>query len=156
MKSVRAPQTTARGGYVWYKLAAPNGLSGDEPLAEGRILSIPPGVIRSTYNVNTFTPYDPAEAIGYQVPKPPKPREVGCGGFGALLVAVLAIAIMVALHVPMINLFSGAGFTGGAISTSATALSYVAGGALRAQLLRLEAKPSASLQASKTNSAGTQ
>ncbi|GAA4035711.1 DNA/RNA non-specific endonuclease [Parerythrobacter jejuensis] len=81
---------------LWYKLAEANGLSGREPLIEGRSLVIPSGVQRVHHNSGTMKPYNPAEAIGDTSPTAAaKPKKKKCGVFGAILLAVVAVAVTI-------------------------------------------------------------
>ncbi len=81
---------------LWYKLAEANGIQGDMALAEGQRLNVPPGVVRSSHNAATFRPYDAAEATGNLSPTQPQPsRRNGCGAFGQILLAAIAIAVTV-------------------------------------------------------------
>jgi len=73
---------------LWYKLAEANGLVGDEALIEGTTLTVPPGVIRNTYNASTFTPYDPNDILGNVAPKQKHPGHgPGCGIMGQIMIA---------------------------------------------------------------------
>ncbi|WP_163454694.1 hypothetical protein, partial [Escherichia coli] len=67
--------------------------------AEGRTLTLPSGVIKSSYNATGFKPYNPAEAIGDVTPSTPQPQAGGkknkCGVIGMVLLAVVAIAVTV-------------------------------------------------------------
>ena len=84
---------------LWYKLAQANGLSGSASLTAGTVLMLPAGVVRSTYNASTLTPYNPAEAIGDltpSTPTPQAPKKNKCGVFGLVLLAVIAIAVTIA------------------------------------------------------------
>ncbi|MEH3101098.1 pre-toxin TG domain-containing protein [Sphingomonas adhaesiva] len=81
---------------LWYKLAEANGIQGDMALAEGQRLNVPPGVVRSSHNAATLRPYDAAEATGNLSPTQPQPsRRNGCGAFGQILLAAIAIAVTV-------------------------------------------------------------
>ncbi|MEH3101101.1 putative toxin [Sphingomonas adhaesiva] len=81
---------------LWYKLAEANGIQGDMALAEGQRLNVPPGVVRSGHNAATLRPYDAAEATGNLSPTQPQPsRRNGCGAFGQILLAAIAIAVTV-------------------------------------------------------------
>lgn len=136
---------------LWYLLAEANGLPGSTALAAGMPLTIPGGVIGSHHNAGTFKPYDPAEAIGNTSPNTPKPpRAKNCGAFGAILLAVVAVAVavVVILKVPLTNLVAFGSTTapatagavgaaaatavGGTATTAATAgiAAGIAGGAM--------------------------
>jgi hypothetical protein len=83
-------------GGGWYQLAEVNGLAGNAALSEGQVLLIPTGAIKNTHNAATFTPYDPNEIIGNTSPtaaKPPKKNK--CGGFGQILLIVIAIVVTI-------------------------------------------------------------
>ncbi|MEO0560544.1 MAG: hypothetical protein AAF125_00420, partial [Chloroflexota bacterium] len=94
---------------LWYKIAEANGLSGREPLAEGRNLVIPTGVQRTHHNASTYKPYDPAEAIGDlspTSPAEPNNKKNKCGVFGAVLSTVVAVAVSYYLGPVLGNLVS--------------------------------------------------
>lgn len=79
---------------LWYKLAEANGLSSASALVAGQSLTIPSGVQKATHSAATFTPYDPAEAIGDTAPSvQPKAKKNKCGAFGAILLTVIAVAV---------------------------------------------------------------
>ena len=79
---------------LWYKLAEANGLSGASALVAGQSLTIPTGVQKATHSAATFTPYDPAEAMGDTAPSvQPKAKKNKCGAFGAILLTVIAVAV---------------------------------------------------------------
>lgn len=79
---------------LWYKLAEANGLGGGSALVAGQSLTIPTGVQKATHSAATFTPYDPAEAMGDTAPSvQPKARKNKCGAFGAILLTVIAVAV---------------------------------------------------------------
>jgi YD repeat-containing protein len=79
---------------LWYKLAEANGLSGASALLAGQSLTIPTGVQKSTHSAATFAPYDPVEAMGDTAPSvQPTAKKNKCGAFGAILLAVIAVAV---------------------------------------------------------------
>ncbi len=79
---------------LWYLIAEANGLSGSEPLAPGRILTLPNKVHNLHNNATTWRPYDPNQAQGDLSPTDArKPRSNKCGTFGQILAAVVAVAV---------------------------------------------------------------
>ncbi len=79
---------------LWYKLAEANGLGGASALVAGQSLTIPTGVQKATHSAATFTPYDPAEAMGDTAPSvQPRAKKNKCGAFGAILLTVIAVAV---------------------------------------------------------------
>ena len=89
---------------LWYKLAEANGLSATSSLTEGQSLSIPTGVWRTHQSASTYIPYDAQRFLSltdptpaYPAPAPPK-ADKGCGGFGQILLVV--IAVVVAVYAP--------------------------------------------------------
>jgi hypothetical protein len=120
---------------LWYKLAEANGLSGMSGLAEGQRLTIPAGVMRSTHNASTLTPYDPAETLGDVSPTThlettttwsasPQPRKGNkCGILGMVLLVAVAVAVTVvtsgALAAASISAVSGSSVGLGAGITAA-------------------------------------
>jgi YD repeat-containing protein len=116
---------------LWYKLAEINGLTGDETLVENTILTIPAGVMRSSNTAATFTPYDPNETLGSTAPtaaKPPK-HPHNCGVLGQILLAVVAIAVVALVHVPIQGFFAGLFQVGSATSGLAVTAAGIATGA---------------------------
>ena len=82
---------------LWYKLAQANGLAPGAVLAAGTRLTLPSGVQRATFNAATLNPYDPASIVGDTSPTTPAPqaRRNKCGIFGAILLAVVAVAVVI-------------------------------------------------------------
>jgi len=92
-------QSIARGAYgdegLWYLIADANGLSSNADLKSGQVLTIPTKV-GAANNANSFKPYDPSKVIGDTNPNMPMPQAKeggGCGGFGQILVAVVAVVV---------------------------------------------------------------
>lgn len=90
-------------GALWYKIAEANGLNANSMLIAGQQLTLPSGVTRTAHNAATMRPYDPADALGNLVPDTsPAPAPAArkksnkCGVFGAILLAVVAVAVAVA------------------------------------------------------------
>ena len=82
---------------LWYKVAQANGLQGDQALIAGQSLKLPGGVARNTFNADSLTPYDPSEGTGDISPTNAKPgKNKKCGVFGAILIAVVAVAVTLA------------------------------------------------------------
>lgn len=89
----------------WYLIADANGLTSENALVAGLRLIIPNKVANSHNNTTTFRPYDPGEAIGDTLPTlPPEPampapapasQRGGCGVFGQILLAVVAVAVTI-------------------------------------------------------------
>ncbi|WP_056004482.1 LysM peptidoglycan-binding domain-containing protein [Sphingomonas sp. Leaf67] len=77
---------------LWYKLATANGLGADSALVAGQVLTIPAGVVRSTYNADTYRPYDPTDVLGDLNPNPKAKSNNKCGGFGKILLVAVAVA----------------------------------------------------------------
>eukprot|EP01035_Chromulina_nebulosa_P034183 gene34184-45842_t len=87
-------QTLWGDASLWYLIADANGLTGTETLASGRVLNIPNKVHNTHNSADTWRPYDPNEALGDVNPtaaQPPKKNK--CGVFGAILLAVIAVAV---------------------------------------------------------------
>lgn len=80
---------------LWYKIAQANGLTGNEALIAGTMLSIPGSISNIHHDADTFRPYDPAEAIGNTSPNTPKPPKAKnkCGIFGQILMIAIAVAV---------------------------------------------------------------
>ncbi|KQN71156.1 LysM peptidoglycan-binding domain-containing protein [Sphingomonas sp. Leaf62] len=107
---------------LWYKLATANGLGADSALVAGQVLTIPAGVVRSTYNADTYRPYDPTDVLGDLNPNP-KAKSNKCGGFGRILLAAVAIAVAAVATAGIGALATGASFAGsfGALGTGSLA-----------------------------------
>ncbi len=116
---------------LWYKLATANGLGADSMLAAGQVLTIPAGVVRSTYNADTYKPYDPTDVLGDVNPNPKAKRGNKCGGFGRILVAAVAIAVAAVATAGIGALATGASFAGslGALGTGSLATFAASSGA---------------------------
>lgn len=83
---------------LWYKLAQANGLSTDSGLTAGQTLLVPAGVKDIHNNSSTFKPYSASDAYGDTSPTTPQPQAAakkGCGILGAIIIAVIAIAVTV-------------------------------------------------------------
>ncbi|MFA7601470.1 MAG: LysM peptidoglycan-binding domain-containing protein [Novosphingobium sp.] len=79
---------------LWYRIADANGLSGAAQLSAGQMLRIPAGLANVHNTSDTFRPYDSARHIGDTLPTTPKPpKKPNCGGFGQVLLAVVAVAV---------------------------------------------------------------
>jgi hypothetical protein len=107
---------------LWYLIADANGLKTDADLTAGRNLTIPNKVTNLRNAADTFKPYAPGAIIGDTtptLPDPPPPPPVysssggggGCGGFGAILVAVIAVVAVVmtagVLAAPTVSTLAG-------------------------------------------------
>lgn len=127
-------QSIAQGLYgdsgLWYKIAEINGMSAYSGLTEGQRLTLPTGVMRSTHNASSFKAYDPSSTLGdvnpTTTPTPPKGKK-GCGGFGQILMLVVAVAVSVWLGPQMIAAAQGVLAGGTAAVAAATAAGTFAG-----------------------------
>ncbi|WP_054123028.1 LysM peptidoglycan-binding domain-containing protein, partial [Novosphingobium sp. AAP93] len=78
----------------WYLIADANGLDGTETLVTGQSLILPNKVHNSHNNTSTYRVYDPNEAIGDTAPTAvAPPKDPACGGFGAILLGIIAIVV---------------------------------------------------------------
>lgn len=112
---------------LWYKLAEANGLSGASALTAGQSLTIPTGVQKATHSAATFTPYDPAEAMGDTAPSvQPKAKRNKCGAFGAILLTVIAVAVT-ALTAVALPAAVGPVLTGALSATAGSVVSQAVG-----------------------------
>ena len=113
---------------LWYKLADANGMKGDMALTEGQRLSLPAGISRTRNNASTLTPYNPNDAIGNVSPTTPKPAASNkCGVFGAILLAIIAIAVTLIIKAPVAHFFTGLFAGSAAAGTAAGATAAIAG-----------------------------
>ncbi len=119
---------------LWYKIAEANGLGASSGLIEGTRLILPTGVVRNTNNAGNTKPYDPSETIGDLAPttSPKPPKKGKCGGFGMILLAVIAIAVTAIIAPQLIgvaaNAVTGAAATGLTATLGATGAAIVGGG----------------------------
>src|SRR5215470_8555448 len=111
---------------LWYKIADANGLTGDTALNEGQQLVIPVGVQRNENNSTTFKPYDPLEVLGNTSPTTPRPQKAKCGVMGAVLMAVVAIAVA-AIVAPYAMAWIGNAMVAGSPFSVASGVLTVAG-----------------------------
>jgi len=110
----------------WYLIADANGLDASASLSAGQNLIIPNQVANNQNNASTYKVYNPNDAMGNVSPTMPPKADKGCGEFGAILMAVIAIAVAIAsygaLTGPMSTLALNAGLSGAvAGGTAATA-----------------------------------
>ncbi len=123
---------------LWYLIAEANGLSGSEPLAPGRILTLPNKVHNLHNNATTWRPYDPNQAQGDLSPTDAKkPKSNKCGTFGIILMVVIAVAVTLVATAGATALLSGTSFggvlgamTGGAAISGVGAGAWIAGAAI--------------------------
>jgi len=86
---------------LWYLIAEANGLDGSANLQAGQSLIIPNKVHNVHNNADTYRVYDPNQAEGSDLSPTtpwspaPYPHSGGCGIFGEILLAVVAIAVAV-------------------------------------------------------------
>ena len=152
--TVEAPSSTSLGTYkvrsgdtltsiaaslwgdssLWYKLAEANGLTSQSNLVDGQSLTIPGGVYRTRQAADTFVPYDAGKFVGDTQPTAvfPKPKG-GCGVFGMILMAVVAIAVTAWLGPQMIasmqSFFAGGALAGsGMVAAGAGTAAAIGGG----------------------------
>jgi hypothetical protein len=129
---------------MWYLIADANGLSASSQLSAGQRLIIPNKVTNVHNNTGTFRVYDPGEAIGDTLPTlpnepapPPARKKHGCGGFGAILLAVVAIVVTAIVAPELIGhaatFLPGTG-AAAAVATPATGLTALFGGAAAASV----------------------
>ncbi|WP_093351647.1 LysM peptidoglycan-binding domain-containing protein [Variovorax sp. PDC80] len=83
---------------LWYLLAEANGLDGQPsaPLVANTVIAVPNRVTNVHNTSETFRPYDPGRAMGdtsptLPDPAPPPQKGEKCGGFGQIIVAIVAV-----------------------------------------------------------------
>ena len=100
---------------LWYKIAEANGLSASSSLTDGQSLTIPAGVFRNSQTAQTFLPYDQGKFLQLAEPSALFPAPVaarkGCGAFGMILLAVIAIAVATVVTAGIGSLATGASFS---------------------------------------------
>ncbi len=70
-------------------------------------ITIPNVVVNPRHTSSNFLPYNANQATGFidpTAPPPAQPHHSGCGGIGAIIVAIVAVAVTVIFHVPVLNL----------------------------------------------------
>ncbi|SMC18258.1 YD repeat-containing protein [Andreprevotia lacus DSM 23236] len=86
---------------MWYVLAEANGLTGQETLRAGQVLSTPNKVTNIHHTATTQRVYNPGEAMGEvnpSLPNAPTPQQDsggGCGGIGQILMIVVAVVVSI-------------------------------------------------------------
>jgi YD repeat-containing protein len=108
---------------LWYLIADANGIGTSSELAQGTQLKLPARVNTLHNDYQSFKPYSPADLIGDTTPALPAPaggQDGGCGTWGTILVAVIAVAVFI-LAAPV-----GAALAS-ALGTSGATASFVAG-----------------------------
>jgi YD repeat-containing protein len=81
---------------LWYLIADANALAGNDALAAGKVLRIPPRANTIHNDYQTFKPYNAAEAVGNTTPAMPTPvanSKGGCGVLGKIVVIVVAVLV---------------------------------------------------------------
>ena len=92
----RIAQSLYGDASLWYTVARANGLASDSAFAPGQAIRLPAGVMRTSYNAASLTPYDPAAAQGDTSPTAPEPPKAGgrnCGIVGQFVLAVVSFAV---------------------------------------------------------------
>jgi LysM repeat protein len=125
---------------LWYVIADANGLQSDADLRVGQTLTIPNRVTSVHNNYSTFKVYNPGEIIGDTTPTlpapPPPPQHKGaCGGFGAILVAIVSVIVAIVLPVAFPAIFGPAA---GLFGTVATAVASNLAGQVTANIVGLQ------------------
>ncbi|MFV1922206.1 MAG: LysM peptidoglycan-binding domain-containing protein [Methylotenera sp.] len=97
---------------MWYLIADANGLISGQELEPNMELIIPNKVTNIHNNAGTYRPYNPGEAIGDLNPTIPaaplpKPKKKGCGGIGAIIAAVVSVAVTVITGNPVLGNIAG-------------------------------------------------
>ncbi|OJZ07381.1 MAG: hypothetical protein BGP22_17795 [Variovorax sp. 67-131] len=108
---------------LWYLLAEANGVASGSELQRGQVLIVPTHV-SSANNASTFKPYDPSKIIGDTSPAlmamPGGGGKEGCGGFGQVIVAVVAVVVAaVTQQWYLTSVLNVSGGIAGAISSGA-------------------------------------
>lgn len=123
---------------LWYLLAQANGLTSENSVTAGQVLTVPAQVTNFHNSASTYKPYDAAKAIGDVAPGAPKPPKKNC--FAMILIAVVAIAVAMIVTAGAASIFAGQGLsamgsilgamTGGAAAGGVGIGAWVAGGAI--------------------------
>ncbi|SMC27724.1 YD repeat-containing protein [Andreprevotia lacus DSM 23236] len=85
---------------MWYVLAEANGLTGQETLSAGQVLSTPNKVTNIHHTATTQRVYNPGEAMGEvnpSLPNAPVPKadDDGCGVLGQVIMLVVAAVVTI-------------------------------------------------------------
>lgn len=121
-------QQTYGNAALWYLIANANGMSGDSTLKAGQQIAVTTGLTTGQSNDTTTKPYNAGDIEGSNLPnlKTPAPSS-RCGGFGTILMVVVAIAVTVYTAGAAAAYFgAGAGgFSGGVAVLTGAATSWV-------------------------------
>ncbi len=82
----------------WYMLADANGLDGSETLVAGQSLIVPNRIHNAHNSSDVFKVYDPNQIIGNTSPTAPKHHSPACGGFGQILLVIIAVVVTIVLN----------------------------------------------------------
>jgi LysM repeat protein len=113
----------------WYLIADANGLDYSSTLTAGQDLVIPNKVANADNNSSTYRVYDPNTELGNTSPThPPRPtsHHSGCGIFGEILLAIVAVVVSVVTYGALTE-GAGALLSGSALFGSTTATTIAAG-----------------------------
>ncbi|RQP26682.1 putative Ig domain-containing protein [Piscinibacter terrae] len=117
---------------LWWKIAQANGIAGNADLRIGQTLTLPSSGISAHNDAGTFRPYDASTMMGDTTPNLPAPDGGDCGGFGALLLVVIAVAVTVitngATAESLPEAFAALASSGAAEAGSAAAVEAAAAG----------------------------
>ncbi|MDB5856274.1 MAG: rane protein of unknown function [Herminiimonas sp.] len=81
---------------LWYLIADANGIQGNSDLRVGQTLQLPNRVGTIHNDARAFKPYEPGKVMGDTTPNLPAPSGGDdCGGFGMILVIVVAVVVTV-------------------------------------------------------------
>ena len=115
-------QSIARSAYgdadLWYLIANANGVTRNEELRAGQVLTIP-GVAGTVHNqADTFRVFEPGRMVGDTTPNlppppPPPPPKKGCGVLAIIVIVVVAVAVTIA------TAGAGAALAGATVTTAA-------------------------------------
>jgi hypothetical protein len=130
-------QGIARNAYgdaqLWYLIADANGIQGNSDLRVGQTLQLPNRVGTVHNDARAFKPYEPGKVMGDTTPNLPAPSGGDdCGGFGQILVVVIAVVVTVLTGCPILAsiISQGVGMATGVqkdFSWSAVALAAIGG-----------------------------
>jgi LysM repeat protein len=94
---------------LWYLIADANAIgTASAPLTAGQLIKLPARINTINNNAQTFKPYDPSKLIGATTPNLPQVPAVECGGYGQIIVTVVAIVVAAVVTYASLGTASGA------------------------------------------------
>jgi hypothetical protein len=85
---------------LWYLIADANDIgTATAPLTAGQLIKLPARINTVNNDAQTFKPYDPSKVIGATTPNLAPPIAQECGGYGQIIVTIVAIVVAIVVTV---------------------------------------------------------